>query len=339
MSAKHSPKMKEASGKRKLSIHDLFFRAIFVTHARHWTIHELANLCVLESTSDSFKAKTLVSVQRFVSRLSEAGLIQVANMRTDDEGREVALLCSSRNYTEISHNCLTVGSIEETNQHRAFIECTSSKRLNLASKRCAPSNKRPNRELSSIISDTQPCPSPYRKPYHALAARRLTSPRSNASKAAQKPARFAESIARYPELTDLLERKNSLETEIAKIEDGIRRAKMALNYHKQDKDGVIQALIIKWRNASQEAAEFLFNNMKERMSILERSGHTSWFVENHYNWDEKNSPLSYSDEDDTDESVKHENFANDMSMKSMLSRMGVDIAIIKWNDEDECFED
>ena len=75
------------------------------------------------------------------------------------------------------------------------------------------------------------------------------------------------------------------------------------------------------------------------MSTLERSGRTSWFVEDHYSWDKKNSPLAYSDGDDTDESGKHENFADDTSMKSVLSRMGVDIAIIKWNDEDECFED
>ncbi|CAG8507646.1 2497_t:CDS:2 [Paraglomus brasilianum] len=328
--------MREALGRRKPSTYDLFFRAVFVTHARNWTIRELAHICVLESSSDNFEAKTLVSVQRFVSRLTEAGLIQVENMRTDHQGREVTLLCTSRNYAEINHNCLKDSTIsstvpeKKTNQHRASTDCNSSKRL-----------KRPNRELSSIISDTQLYPAPYRKLHHSgsSAARRLTSPRSNASKAAQKPARFTEFIARYPELTDLLKGKNSLETEVAKIEDSVRRAKMALKYHKQDEDSVIQALIIKWRKASQEAAEFCFNNMKHGMSVLERSGRTSWFAEGHYNWDEKNSPPAYSDEDDTDESVKHENFADDISMKSMLSRMGIDIALIKWNDEDECFED
>ncbi|CAJ0758198.1 14215_t:CDS:2 [Entrophospora sp. SA101] len=90
------------------------------------------------------------------------------------------------------------------------------------------------------------------------------------------------------------------------MKNNIQKIQLAMSYEEKDEKNTIDELIKKWRSASQEAAELLHSKMPKRSSFLE-----------------------YSDVDKVDKD----------SMTFMLLNMGVDLDSIKWNQEDECFED
>jgi len=99
---------------------------------------------------------------------------------------------------------------------------------------------------------------------------------------------------------------------------------------------------MKWRRASQEAAEYLFSKIPKEKSFLEEAGFSNAW--GNWGWDEKvpqNQRSSYSDdeEEDYNESSKQKDELKQNTMKSMLLRMGIDLELIRWNEDDECFNE
>ncbi|CAJ0867069.1 4726_t:CDS:2 [Entrophospora sp. SA101] len=111
---------------------------------------------------------------------------------------------------------------------------------------------------------------------------------------------------KHPELKILMDQQYNLEKDIINMKNNIQKIQLAMSYEEKDEKNTIDELIKKWRSASQEAAELLHSKMPKRSSFLE-----------------------YSDVDKVDKD----------SMTFMLLNMGVDLDSIKWNQEDECFED
>nr|CAG8553636.1 3525_t:CDS:2 [Entrophospora candida] len=120
---------------------------------------------------------------------------------------------------------------------------------------------------------------------------------------------------KHPELKILMDQQYNLEKDIINMKNNIQKIQLAMSYEEKDEKNTIDELIKKWRSASQEAAELLHSKMPKRSSFLEYSG----FSYSYGNWDV--------DKVDKD------------SMTFMLLNMGVDLDSIKWNQEDECFED
>jgi hypothetical protein len=111
----------------------------------------------------------------------------------------------------------------------------------------------------------------------------------------------------------------------------------------KNENNINEQLIKKWRRASQEIAEYLFSKIQKEKSFLEEAGFSNAW--GNWGWDEEDpekKKSSYSDdeeEEDYKESSDQKNELEQNTMKTMLLRMGISLELIKWNEEDECFEE
>ncbi|CAG8596475.1 10815_t:CDS:2 [Ambispora gerdemannii] len=162
-------------------------------------------------------------------------------------------------------------------------------------------------------------------------------------------------IDKYPELKCLEETKRKLKQEISNVEESIRNAKIVLKYQEKNEDATLNNLILKWRRASQEAAEFLFSKFQEAQnsSFLQNNfysnnnrggsnSNSNWGWEDYYGSNNKNrrdrGDGENEDEDEEEQSDSDGNSnSQNINMKSMLTQFGVDIGLIKWDEDQESF--
>jgi hypothetical protein len=109
----------------------------------------------------------------------------------------------------------------------------------------------------------------------------------------------------------------------------------------KDESKTNEQLIKKWRQASQEAAEYLFSKIPKEKSFLEEAGFSNAW--GNWGWDDEDPQKQrscYSDDEEENykRSSDQKNELIQNTMKSMLLRMGIDLELIKWNEDDECFE-
>ncbi|CAG8720647.1 11322_t:CDS:2, partial [Dentiscutata heterogama] len=145
-----------------------------------------------------------------------------------------------------------------------------------------------------------------------------------------------------PEIKAMIEKQHKLERDIENANNNIRKIKLLLSYQEKNEDENNNLLIKKWRRASQEAAEYLFEKMpKEQSSFLEESGFSNSWNEN-WGWEDNEQQQRYynSDQDDDENYCEQQvNVEPKGTMKFMLKKMGVDLDLIKWNEDEECFEE
>ncbi|CAG8588711.1 3325_t:CDS:2 [Ambispora leptoticha] len=164
-------------------------------------------------------------------------------------------------------------------------------------------------------------------------------------------------IDKHPELKSLEETKKELKQEISSVEESIRNAKTVLKYQEKNEAATLNNLILKWRRASQEAAEFLFSKFQEAQnSSFSSQGNfyssNNWggssknwgWDENHYsNGSSENRKDQEDDENEDDEEQQSDSDNNSgtlgITMKSMLTQFGIDLGLIKWDEDQESFLD
>ncbi|CAG8531147.1 11826_t:CDS:2 [Acaulospora colombiana] len=114
----------------------------------------------------------------------------------------------------------------------------------------------------------------------------------------------------------------------------------------QDEDANNENLIKIWRKASQEAAEFLFSKLPKQSSFLESGGYSEFWGNSNWGWGDSNESKSKQGDENSDREDHEDEYETRRgsteqkdTMKYMLTRMGVDVDLIKWNEDDECFEE
>ncbi|CAG8766163.1 29657_t:CDS:2 [Gigaspora margarita] len=206
-----------------------------------------------------------------------------------------------------------------------------------AAKRLSLGAKTPQRSLSSVISETRAKlagtsgTSIFNTPLgKKKASRRLT-------KSFKSPINL---IQKDPEIKAMIEKQHQLERDIENAKDNMRKIKLLLMYQEKNEDENNNILIKKWRRASQDAAEYLFEKMPKQSSFIEESGFSnSW--NGNWGWEDDEQQQRYNDSDQDDENYceQQDNVEPKGTMKYMLKKMGVDLDLIKWNEDEECFEE
>lgn len=77
-----------------------------------------------------------------------------------------------------------------------------------------------------------------------------------------------------PELVDLQKQQRSLQSRLSTLRNELDNAKQALRIETSNKDAELEALIIKWRLISQEAADEVFEGARERVRMM--GGMAAW---------------------------------------------------------------
>ncbi|KAF0388352.1 swi five-dependent recombination repair protein Sfr1 [Gigaspora margarita] len=206
-----------------------------------------------------------------------------------------------------------------------------------AAKRLSLGAKTPRRSLSSVISETRAKlaetsgTSIFNTPLgKKKASRRLT-------KSFKSPINL---VQKDPEIKAMIEKQHQLERDIENAKDNMRKIKLLLMYQEKNEDENNNILIKKWRRASQDAAEYLFEKMPKQSSFIEESGFSnSW--NGNWGWEDYEQQQRYNDSDQDDENYceQQDNVEPKGTMKYMLKKMGVDLDLIKWNEDEECFEE
>ncbi|KAJ5682694.1 hypothetical protein N7462_005859 [Penicillium macrosclerotiorum] len=84
-----------------------------------------------------------------------------------------------------------------------------------------------------------------------------------------------------PELRDLQKQERALQSQLATLRQELDTIKQALRIESSTKDAELEALIMKWRLVSQEAADEVFTGARERASRI--GGLTAWKEYNRHN--------------------------------------------------------
>lgn len=142
------------------------------------------------------------------------------------------------------------------------------------------------REVSSLLPTPTPdvAGAPKDKPTTATSATpaenadRFVSPQSNshslATAKAPKAALERRALLADPELVNRQKQQRSLESRLATLRTELDNAKQALRIETSNKDAELEALVIKWRRISQEAADEVFAGAQERVTMM--GGMAAW---------------------------------------------------------------
>ncbi|RIA93372.1 hypothetical protein C1645_874146 [Glomus cerebriforme] len=287
------------------------------------------------SRNKGVSTKMRYKVQELFDRLVKKGIINLLTTRTDNKNQEITIYWIRTNLEKLS-------DIQESRQDS--IELTSKSELN--ANRISTGSSR--RSMASIISKAQ---SKLNSPLTPNTARSFSTQTPSKRKSSLPPSastkkpKYKSPLSREshdPETKALMDQKRELEKEIAKVEENIRRIKLLVKYQETNEGKTNEQLIKKWRQASQETAEYLFSKIPKEKSFLEEAGFSNAW--GNWGWDNEDPQKqisSYSDgeEEDYKESSCQKNELEQNTMKSMLLRMGIDLKLIKWNEDDECFEE
>ncbi|CAG8687330.1 hypothetical protein C2G38_2142790 [Gigaspora rosea] len=204
-----------------------------------------------------------------------------------------------------------------------------------AAKRLSLGAKAPQRSLSSIISETRA------KLAETSGTSIFNTPLGKKKESSRRLTKGFKSpinlVQKDPEIKAMIEKQHQLERDIENAKDNMRKIKLLLTYQKKNEDENNNILIKKWRRASQDAAEYLFEKMPKQS---EESGFSnSW--NGNWGWEDDEQQQRYNDSDQDDENYYEQqgNVEPKGTMKYMLKKMGVDLDLIKWNEDEECFEE
>ncbi|GBC08913.1 hypothetical protein RclHR1_08490007 [Rhizophagus clarus] len=290
-----------------------------------WSKQDLIDMICPRNKSDLSKKRR--NAQELIDRLVKKGIINLLSTRTDSKNQEITIYWIRKNLEKLS--------IQESRQNSELIP-----KSELSAKR---------RSMASIISKAQSkLNSPLTSPSTARSSSTQTSLKRKSSlplSAPVKRPKFKSPLSREshdPEIKALLDQKRELEKEITKVEENIRKIKLVLKYQEMNEGSNNERLIKKWRRVSQETAEYLFSKIPKEKSFLDEAGFSNAW--GNWGWDEGDQQkhiLSYSDdeEENYNESSNQKNELEQHTMKSMLLRMGIDLKLIRWNEDDECFEE
>ncbi|CAI2170578.1 7756_t:CDS:2 [Funneliformis geosporum] len=319
----------------KLNVPSLTIMAFHVL--LHVTILEACHVWTKQGLIDAFcknnkSGSRRRKVQGLIVRLVQKGIINSLTTRTDNGNQEIIIYWIGPKLNDRG------SSIKESRQDS--IELTPKSEP--SAKRLSIGNKSSRRSMTSIISKAQSklnSSSPLSP--NSPSARSYKTPLNRKSTKFKSP--FKSPLFRElhdPETKDITNQERELKKEIANVEENIRKAKLVLKYQETNEGSVNELLIMKWRRASQEAAEYLFSKIPKEKSFLEEAGYSNAW--GNWGWDEEGSKKqrsSYSDdEEDYKELHEKNNELKQNTMKSMLLRMGIDLELIRWNEDDECFE-
>ncbi|CAG8544070.1 2935_t:CDS:2 [Cetraspora pellucida] len=192
----------------------------------------------------------------------------------------------------------------------------AAKRLSLGSKR----------SLSSIIASVSPTPLGKKNASRKISKNNFKSPLNL--------------VQKDPGIKAMIEKQQQLEKDIENTKDNIRKIKLLLAYQEKNENENNNILIEKWRRASQSAAEYLFEKIPKQTSFLEDAGFSNSWNAN-WGWEEEDEQQRRcnSDQDDENYCEQQDDVEQKDTMKYMLKKMGIDLDLIKWNEDDECFED
>ncbi|KAJ6031950.1 hypothetical protein N7540_002682 [Penicillium herquei] len=141
-----------------------------------------------------------------------------------------------------------------------------------------------------------------------------------------KPPR--KSLMADPELLNLRKQQRLLQSSLATLRTDLDNVRQALRIESAGKEGELEALIVKWRLVSQEAADEAFSNAQERVNRM--GGMTAWNERSKRDavqWDSE-EPQPRNDEADLDIDVlediaqaqkKEEEEADQVSLASYIN--------------------
>ncbi|CAG8518148.1 2748_t:CDS:2 [Funneliformis caledonium] len=297
-----------------------------------WTKHGLIDVFCANNKSGSRRRK----VQELIDRLVQKGILNSLTTRTDNGNQEITICWIGPKLNDRG------SSIQES--RRDLMELTPKSEP--SAKRLSIGNKSSRRSMTSIINKAQ-SKLKSSSPLSPISpsARSFKTPLNRKSAKFKSP--FKSPLVHElhdPETKAITDQERELKKEIAYVEETIRKTKLVLKYQETNEGSVNDQLIVKWRRASQEAAEYLFSKIPKEKSFLEEAGYSNAW--GNWGWDEESSQKqksSYSeDEEDYKGSLEKLEQSDELkqnTMKSMLLRMGIDLELIRWNEYDECFEE
>ncbi|CAG8602233.1 889_t:CDS:2 [Cetraspora pellucida] len=117
-------------------------------------------------------------------------------------------------------------------------------------------------------------------------------------------------VQKDPGIKAMIEKQQQLEKDIENTKDNIRKIKLLLAYQ------------------------------EKQTSFLEDAGFSNSWNAN-WGWEEgdEQQRRCNSDQDDENYCEQPDDVEQKDTMKYMLKKMGIDLDLIKWNEDDECFED
>ncbi|KAJ5936566.1 hypothetical protein N7466_003016 [Penicillium verhagenii] len=117
-----------------------------------------------------------------------------------------------------------------------------------------------------------------------------------------------------PALLDLQRQQLSLQSRIITLKADHDTIRQALRIEASDKDTELEALIIKWRRAGQDAAEEVFANSQER--VVRMGGMAAWMERSKRDavrWDEDDSQVQHEPDQRSEPSAEDEETRDEVS--------------------------
>ncbi|CAG8586462.1 15238_t:CDS:2 [Acaulospora morrowiae] len=311
-----------------LALHGLLNITTFSKDALHvWTQQELLNIFLGPCRK---LRKKRSKVQELLERLVEKKTMHSMKFHTDNKKHEVIIYWIPPLPVEKGSERDVQAMDVDQEQKVEKIDLRTPERV---SKRISLGAKTQHQSMASIISKTRaklsgltPTSTPTGRSSPITSGKRtpLSSSRRLGKQMFKSP--LVQSLSN-PEIKALTEQRRQLEKN---IEDNANN----------------ENLIKIWRKASQEAAEFLFSKIPKQSSFLESEGFSESWGNSNWGWDDSDESKGkqrreYSDQEDNDDEyeTRRGNIEQKNTMKYMLIKMGINIDLIKWNDEDECFEE
>lgn len=166
----------------------------------------------------------------------------------------------------------------------------------------------------------------YNEPQGVPSSSPATSPAVRQHKSAVRSSLStpARSPLADPELLDLQKQQRSLQSRLINLQAEINTAKQALRIESSTKDSELEALIIKWRLISQEAADEVFAGAQERVARM--GGMAAWRERNKRDttrWDFQEEGQQRADEE-TMEHISAESDQNPLDLKDDMAQRAED---------------
>ena len=93
-------------------------------------------------------------------------------------------------------------------------------------------------------------------------------PQSDVNSSSSSPLRKRSSITADPEISELQKKQRSLQSRLLALRSELDTASQALKIESSNKDAELEALIVKWRGVSQDAADEVFQGARERVARM-----------------------------------------------------------------------
>ncbi|RHZ76046.1 hypothetical protein Glove_208g34 [Diversispora epigaea] len=310
-----------------------------------WTQQELLNICLGPHRQSNTKR---TKVHNLLDRLVKKGLIKLMKTQSDNQKQEVTI------YWIASDDISAENDIQEVNLESMSTSTSepATKRISLGSRTPAT----PTRSMASIINKTRakfsgisPNSTTVAQSLHSPLGKRTPISLSKKSSSFKSPSFKSPLVqtSQSPEIKTLIEQKRQLEKDIENAKDNIRKRKLLLTYQEKDEEANNEELIKIWRKASQEAAEFLFSKLPKQSSpsFLNEAGFSNSWGNKNWGWEDDQRYKQRENESDQEledcDGNEYERVDTEQkdTMKYMLTKMGIGLDLIKWNENDECFEE